>query len=338
MPYRSSFFSFSATCLRPRLRRTVLGAVMCAVGMMALPGAQAQTAYPNKPVTLLVPFPPGSATDAIGRALAAVVSKSIGQQVVVENRAGAAGTLAAGSLAQSNNPDGYTIAIAPASLFRVPHLQKVGYDPIKDLTYIMNFSGYTFSLVVPESSAWKTLPEFIEFAKANPGKVSVGASGTGSSGHVATVVLSQKSGADLTFVPFKGGSEVLAAFVGGHINSVIDGGWAQVEKQGKGRVLVTFQEKRIPRLPNVPTAREAGYDMVAASPIGLVGPKGMDPKVVKVLHDAFRAALSDPTYKRHLETYDLDDAYLSGEDYQKLAARLWVDEKRNVDMLGMKPQ
>jgi tripartite-type tricarboxylate transporter receptor subunit TctC len=91
-------------------------------------------------------------------------------------------------------------------------------------------------------------------------------------------------------------------------------------------------------LPNVPTAREAGFDMVAASPIGLVGPKGMDPKVVKVLHDAFRAALSDPTYKRHLETYDLDDAYLSGEDYQKLATRLWADEKRNVDMLGMKPQ
>jgi tripartite-type tricarboxylate transporter receptor subunit TctC len=196
------------------LRRTLLGVAMLTAGMMAFPGAQAQSAFPNKPVTLLVPFPPGSATDAIGRALAVVVSKSIGQQVIVENRAGAAGTLAAGSLAQSNNPDGYTIAIAPASLFRIPHLQKVGYDPIKDLTYIMNFSGYTFSLVVPESSAWKTLPEFIDYAKANPGKVSVGASGTGSSGHVATVVLSQKSGAELTFVPFKGGSEVLAAFVG----------------------------------------------------------------------------------------------------------------------------
>ena len=119
MSYRVPFRSFSDACLSPRLRRGVLGAVLCAVGMMALPGAQAQTAYPAKPVTLLVPFPPGSATDAIGRALAAVVSKTLGQQVIVENRAGAAGTLAAGSLAQSNNPDGYTVAIAPASLFRI---------------------------------------------------------------------------------------------------------------------------------------------------------------------------------------------------------------------------
>jgi tripartite-type tricarboxylate transporter receptor subunit TctC len=328
-------FSFSLP-----VRRVLLGALACsAAGFGVLPAiAQAQAQpFPSKPVTLLVPFPPGAATDAVARALAVPLAKSLGQTVVVENKAGAAGTMAASIVAQSSNPDGYTVAIAPATIFRVPHLQKVPYDTMKDLTFIMNFSGYTFSLVVAESLGVKTVPEFVTWAKANPGKISIGASGAGSTGHIATHMLGQKSSTDLTFVPFKGGAEVLSAFVGGHINSVIDGGWAQIEKQGKGRVLMTFQEKRIPRLPNVPTARESGYDIVSISPIGLVGPKGMDPKVVRIWHDAMRAALSDPAYRKLLELHDLEDAYMSGEDYQKLAARLWVDEKKNFDMIGMKP-
>ena len=314
-------------------------AALSVLGMAGLTGAGAQAqGFPTRTVTLMVPFPPGSATDAVARALAPQASKALGQPVVVENRPGAAGTMAASIVAQSNSPDGHTIAIAPASIFRVPHVQKVNYDPLRDLTYIMGFSAYTFSLVVPESSPWKTMADFIAFAKANPGRIQIGASGTGSTGHVVTHFLSLKTGAELTFVPFKGGSEVLQAFIGGHINAVIDGGWAQIETQGKGRVLVTFQDKRVPRLPDVPTAREAGFDLVASSPIGLVGPKGMDPRVVKVLHDAFRGALADPTYRKFLETYDLVDAYLPGDEYQKLGARLWVEEKRNFDALGFKAQ
>ena len=253
----------------------------------------------------------------------------------MENRPGAAGTLASGVIAQSTNPDGYQLAIAPATLFKVPHQQKVSYDPMKDLTYIMNFSGYTFALVVPESSPWKTFQEFAAYAKANPGKINVGSSGAGSTGHACTIKLAQKFGTEITHVPFKGGSEVLQAFVGGHINAVIDGGWAQVEKQGKGRVLLAFTEKRIARLPDVPTAVEAGIDFVARSPIGLVGPKGMDPKVVTIIHDAFKAALTDPAYRRHLETYDLEDAYLSGEAYTGLARRMWVDERKILEELGL---
>jgi tripartite-type tricarboxylate transporter receptor subunit TctC len=318
-------------------RAALLLAVGALTTALCAPVAQAQS-FPTKPVTLVVPFPPGSATDAMARQMAVSAAKALGQQVIVENRPGAAGTMAAGLLAQSNNPDGYTVAIAPASLFRVPHVQKVAYDPIKDLTYIMNFSGYTFALVVPESSPWKNPKDFIDYAKANPGKVLVGASGAGSSGHVATFFLAKQSGAEITFVPFKGGAEVLQAFVGGHINAVIDGGWAQIEKQGKGRTLMMFQEKRQPRLPDVPTAREAGFDVVASSPIGLVGPKGIDPKVVAVLHDAFKSTLTDPAYKKILETYDLADAYMTGEDYFKLASKLYVDEKRNVEALGLKGQ
>ena len=321
----------------PSGRRQVLAAALATfAGAVASP-ARAQV-FPNKPVTLMVPFPPGSATDAVARALGPQAAKALGQQVIVENRPGAAGTMAASIVAQSNNPDGYTIAIAPASIFRVPHVQKVNYDPLKDLTYIMGFSAYTFSLVVSESLPVRSMTEFVAYAKANPGRIQVGASGAGSTGHVVTFLLNKLAGIDLTFVPFKGGSEVLQAFVGGHINAVIDGGWAQIEKQGKGRVIVTFQERRIARLPDVPTAREAGFDLVASSPIGLVGPRGMDPRVVRTLHDAFRGALADPTYRKFLETYDLVDAYLPADEYQKLGARLWVDEKRNFDAIGFKGQ
>lgn len=345
-PTRSpSVFRLSAGQVLNRRRaatavRGLLAAGLAWVGLAAgLPMlAHAQPAFPSKPVTLLVPFPPGAATDAIARALAVPLAKHLGQQVIVENRPGAAGTMAASMVAQSSATDGHTVAISPATIFRVPHLQKVPYDTMKDLTFIMNFSGYTFSLVVADSTGIKSVPEFVAYAKANPGKVSIGASGSGSTGHIATHMLGQKTGTDLTFVPFKGGSEVLGAFVGGHINSVIDGGWAQIEKQGKGRVLMTFQEKRIPRLPNVPTAREAGYDIVSISPIGLVGPKNMDPRAVRAWHDAMKASLADPAYRRLLDLHDLEDAYLSGDDYLKLAQRLWVDEKKNFDMIGMKPQ
>lgn len=328
--------------LSPPTRRATIGSMLVALTLGAVAPAvalaQAGTGFPTKPVTLLVPFPPGAATDAVARALAVPLAKHLGQQVIVENRPGAAGTVASSMVAQSSATDGHTVAIAPATIFRVPHLQKVPYDTMKDLTFIMNFSGYTFSLVVAESTGIKSVPEFVAYAKANPGKINIGASGAGSTGNIATHLLGQKTGTDLTFVPFKGGAEVLSAFVGGHINAVIDGGWAQIEKQGKGRVLMTFQEKRIGRLPNVPTAREAGYDIVSISPIGLVGPKGMDPKAVKAWHDALKASLSDPAYRRLLELHDLEDAYLSGDDYRKLAARLWVDEKKNFDMIGMKPQ
>ncbi len=317
---------------------SLLAAVALAATGPVLAQAPAAGAYPARTITLLVPFPPGSATDAAVRALAPAAGKTLGQTVVVENRPGAGGTLAAGQLALNGTPDGYTLAVAPATLFKVPHLQKVPYDPMTGLNYVMAFSAYTFALVVPEASPWKTWQEFAAYAKANPGKVNVGTTGTGSSGHVAIHMLAQKTGADLNFIPYKGGSEVLQAFVGGHINAVIDGGWAQVERQGKGRVLLAFTDKRLPRLPNVPTARESGIDLVANSPIGIVVPKGVDPKILRTLHDAFKGALADPTYRKHLETFDLDDAYLSGEDYFKLASRLWVDEKRNLDALGLTGQ
>ena len=206
--------------------------------------AMAEAKYPSKPVTLLLPFPPGSATDSMMRAMQPVLAKTLGQTVVIENRPGAAGTMAAGLLAQSRQADGYQLAVAPSTLFKVPHLQKVPYDPLKDLTYVVGFSAYTFGLVVPGNSPWKTLDDFVAAAKAAPQPLSIATTGTGSSGHAATVLLAKAKGIKLQSVPFKGGSEVLQAFMGGHVAGMLDGGWAQGVRQGGGRALVTFTAKR----------------------------------------------------------------------------------------------
>ena len=316
-------------------RRTLCTAL--ALGSLCLGAmpALADSAYPSKPITMLVPFPPGSATDSMLRAMAPVLAKHLGQNVIIENKPGASGTMAAAMLAQSKLPDGYQLAVAPATLFKVPHLQKVPYNPMTDLSYIVAFAAYTYGLVVPGDAPYKTLAEFVAAAKVSPKPITVATTGTGSSGHMATVELAKRTGIKLESVPFKGGSEGLAAFMGGHVQSDIDGNWAQVVRQGKGRALVTFSDKRLD--PNVPTARELGYDVVARSPIGLVGPKGMDPKVMQKIQDAVKEAMADANVKKALETYDLGNTFLTGAEYRKVAEFMWVDEKKNLENLGLLP-
>ena len=316
-------------------RRTLCTAL--ALGSLCLGAmpALADSAYPSKPITMLVPFPPGSATDSMLRAMAPVLAKHLGQNVIIENKPGASGTMAAAMLAQSKLPDGYQLAVAPATLFKVPHLQKVPYNPMTDLSYIVAFAAYTYGLVVPGDAPYKTLAEFVAAAKVSPKPITVATTGTGSSGHMATVELAKRTGIKLESVPFKGGSEGLAAFMGGHVQSDIDGNWAQVVRQGKGRALVTFSDKRLD--PNVPTARELGYDVVARSPIGLVGPKGMDPKVMQKIQDAVKEAMADAKVKQALETYDLGNTFLTGAEYRKVAEFMWVDEKKNLENLGLLP-
>jgi tripartite-type tricarboxylate transporter receptor subunit TctC len=280
-----------------------------------------------------VPFPPGSATDSMMRAMAPVLSKSLGQHVIVDNRPGAGGTMAAAFMAQSRQNDGYQLAVAPITLFMVPHMQKVPYDPMKDLTYVVGFAAYTYGLVVPGDSPVKTLDQFVASAKAAPQPITVANTGAGSPGHTATVLLAQKMGIKLEAIPYKGGAEMVPAFKGGHVQSVLDGGWAAAVRQAGGRALITFTDKRM--APDVPTAREAGIDLVIESPIGLVGPKGMDPKVVEKIQNAVQGAMGDANLKKAMATFDVTDNYLSSADYRKVAERLWVSERKNLEMFGL---
>ncbi len=328
---------------QPEWRKPLRGAMrwLCAALLLMLailaspPTARADT-YPVKPITLILPFPPGGPTDVQIRALAQAASKDLGQPMVVVNRPGVGGTLGPASMAQTAGPDGYTISLVVGTLFRYPHLMKVSYDPTTDFTYLICLTGYTYGIVVRQDAPWMTLQDLLADAKKRPGAISYGSTGRGSSGHIAMERLARDAGVRFNFVPFKGGSEEVTSLLGGHLDAFNDPGWGPLLESGKIRVLATLGQTRLQRWPQIPTLKELGHDIVVRSLIGLVGPKGMDPKVVKVLHGAFRKAMNDPAYVRALEQNDQVSVYMSSEDYTRYAVEQTAREKLFVQELGIK--
>jgi tripartite-type tricarboxylate transporter receptor subunit TctC len=262
--------------------------------------------------------------------------KALNQRMVPINKPGVGATLAASAMAQTAASDGYTLSMVAANIFRMPHLQKTAYDPRKDFTYIIGLTNYRYGLVVRADARWKSLEEFLAYAKANPGKVTYASVGIGSSGHIAMEKLGKAAGVQFTFAPYKGGSEEMMALLGGNVDAVLDPGWGQYAVAGKVRALAIVGESRFPRFKEVPTLKERGYDITASSQVGIVGPKGMDPVIVKRLHDAFRIATQAPAYAKSLEAIDLEDVYLSSEQYAKFAAEQYEREKSSVRELGIK--
>jgi tripartite-type tricarboxylate transporter receptor subunit TctC len=293
--------------------------------------------FPERPVTLIVPWSAGGGTDIALRSLADAVTKHLGQRVIIENRGGAAGTLGASHMAAGVKPDGYMITQIPLGVFRLPHMQKTNFDPLTDFTYIIGLTGYTFGVVVRADSPWKTWQEFIAYAKANPGKVTYSTPGYGTSLHITMEEIAQREGIQWLQVPFKGNADATAALMGGHVMASADStGWGEFVDAGKFRLLVTWGAQRTKRWPNVPILKEVGYDIVSNSPYGLAGPKGMDQKVVKILHDAFRKAIDEPAYQKTLERLDQENYYLSTEDYAKWAKKTFEDEKVFIERMGLK--
>jgi tripartite-type tricarboxylate transporter receptor subunit TctC len=316
-------------------RRTVLAAAAAAA---VLPHAVARAqAFPSRSISIYVAFPAGGPTDQFFRALAEGATKTLGQTVIVENKPGAGGTLAPIAV-KALKPDGYVVAQMPLGVFRIPHMQKAPqFDPIKDFTYIINLTGYTFGLVVTASSPWKTVKDFIDDARRNPGKIDYGSTGTGTTPHLVMEELAQKAGVKLSHVPYKGSADLMAAMLGGHIQAASDStGWAPHVEAGKLRLLATFGPKRTKRWPDVPTLTELGYDTVSESPFGLAGPAGMDPAVVRTLHDAFKKALEEPKVTVLLDRLDQPLVYMSAEDYTKFAKQTYEAERATVERLGLK--
>src|SRR4051812_27011232 len=316
------------------MRRLLLAAAFIAFGGIA----QAQQ-FPSRSVTLIVPWPPGGSTDIAMRALAQATEKHLGQSIVIENRPGAAGTLGPSNMAGTARPDGYTVAQLPISIFRIPYIQKTTFDPAKDFTYVVHLTGYTFGAVVRADAPWKTFNELIEYARANPGKVNYGTPGSGSSLHITMEQIAKAKGIKWTQVPFKGGADNMNALLGGHIDVTTDStGWAELVNAGKFRLLVTWGAERTKNWPNVPTLKEVGIDMVSNSPFGIGGPKGMDPAVVQVLHDAFKKGMEEQFYRNTIVKLDMEPYYLGTADYHAYAMQQVTEQKQLVEELGLKQQ
>lgn len=322
---------------RSLLKTASAGATLAAAGPLNLTQAWAQSAFPARPVTLYCAFPAGGPTDQVFRALAESASKMLNQQVIVENKPGAGGILGAVALMNAK-PDGYTLAQMPLGVFRIPHMQaKPAFNPVNDFSYVINLTGYTFGLVVPSSSPIKSVKDLIDYAKANPDKLTYGSTGTGTSPHLAIEEFAQRAGIKLVHVPYKGSADLMIAVIGGQVMAASDStGWAPHVEAGKLRLLATYGSQRTKRWPNVPTLTELGYSTVSDSPFGLAGPKGMDPAVVKVLHDAFRKSLDDPKVLGVLERFDQPVTYLSSDDYAKFARSTFESEKQTIERLGLK--
>jgi tripartite-type tricarboxylate transporter receptor subunit TctC len=316
-------------------RRTLL-AVAGACIMPAFSFAQGN--FPTRPITLLVPWPAGGATDITLRLLAELAGKSLGQRVVVENRAGAGGTLAM-PLLQQASADGYTLAQLPYPVLRAPYVQKVAWDPIRDTTPIIQISGVTFGVVVPTASPFKTFDDLLHFAASKPGELTISTNGQGTTPHVVLDEIFGRKKLSYIHVPYKGTAEQMLAVSSGHLMAGVNSnGFAPFVDSGKLRLLTTFGEQRSQRWSHVPTLKELGYGIVAMSPYGLVGPRGMEQQTVRVLHDAFKTALFDAQHIAELAKYEQEPNYLNSNDYGTALKEAYLAERRNVERLGLGKQ
>ncbi len=314
-------------------RRHLIQIVAAGLAATSL-GVHAQ-AFPVKPIRLLIAFPAGGPTDITMRQLADNAGKILGHPVIVENKPGAGGTLPAQQL-QTSQADGYTLAQVPLGVFRLPYTTKINWDPVKDLNYIINVTGYAFGIVVPADSPMKNWNDFVAYAKANPGKLSYGSTGTLTSPHLTTELIAQKLGLQLNHIPYKGSAELAGAITGGHIMAAADStGFAPLVQAGKIRVLNTWGAKRLDKFPDAPTLKELGLDIVQNSPFGIAAPRDTPPDVVKKLHDGFKKAMEEPSYVAALARYDMLPDYMDSAQYRRFAQETFNREKALVEKLGL---
>ena len=316
-------------------RRRVVVSAAALIALPALAGAQNGDAFPSKPITLWVPWPAGGGTDGTMRVLAEAAGRHLGQRVNIENRSGAGGTLVMPVL-QNAAPDGYTIAQMPQPVFRAPWMQKVLWDPIRDTTPILQLSGVTFGLVTNAGSGIKSIDDIFAFARTHPSALTVATNGNGTTPHLLMDQLMASKGLTYTHVPYKGTAEQMLSVAAGNVDvGVNSSGFAPHVEGGKLRLLAVFNEQRSKRWPQTPTMKELGFPLVASSPYGLAGPKGMPPDVVRKLHDAFKLALFDAAHVAELEKYDQQPDYLDSEAYGRAMKEAYAAEKKNVERLGL---
>src|SRR5260370_3418127 len=215
-----------------------------ALGLVLPLSAMAQE-FPSRPITLICPWPAGGSTDTHLRRFAEIAAKYVGQPVLIENRPGGGGTIGPGPVPHTATPDGYTLPQTHMGAFRIPHMQKLPWDPVRDFTYIIGLSGYTFGVVVKSDSPFKSFRDLLDYARAHPGKMSYGSTGTGTSPHLLMEEVASKAGVQFLHVPFKGNADSTQALLGGHITAHEGGArWGRVVRPGSLPLLATLRQQR----------------------------------------------------------------------------------------------
>jgi len=299
----------------------------------ALPGAAFAQSFPQRPVTLIVPYAAGGTTDILARALAEHMGRTLKQPVVIENRPGANGTMGAQRMKQAR-PDGYTLTMVPLGVFRQPYLEKVQYDPVKDLSYVSMVAGYSYAIAVRADSPVQNIQQLVEQSKNGKQGVFYGISALYSVNHALMAQLGQLTGAKWTAVPFKGDSESINALLGGQIQAIsVTNTVVPFVQAGQVRVLATVGDKRTKEFAQAPTLLESGYKLSVRSPLGIAGPAGLPADVVGALDAAVRAAVNDPAFQATADRYGIELTYQGPAEYTDYARKTAVGEKDIVELM-----
>lgn len=298
--------------------------------------AEPPAAFPSRPITLIVPWPAGGATDISMRILGELAARQLGQPVVVENRPGAAGTLVAPAL-RSAPPDGYTIGQLPITLYRFPFLQRVPWEPLRDIAPVIQISGVTFGIVVAAESPFHSMQDMIAWARAYPNRLTVGSTGMGTTAHLAMEEVMGSEGVSYIHVPYKGTADQMLAVAGQTLMAGVNStGFSPYVDAGRLRLLAVFSAERSKRWPTVPTMKELGYaNAVHNSPYGIGAPAAVDPAVLKKLHDAFKNAMFEPQHLQEIAKYDQEPAYLGTADYARKLHEVSARERLLLARLGL---
>ncbi len=301
--------------------------------------ARAQSRFPDKPITLIIPFTAGGATDVQMRSLAEAASRAFGQSVVLENRPGGGSVLGVSAVARAR-PDGYTLAQMLLPAMRLPFMQRMPFNPRTDFTPIMHVTGYTFGVIVKADRPWRSWADLVAEMRRRPGEIRWGNTGANGTPHLTNVDLAEREKVDVIHVPFRGESDATPQLLGGHIECASTGtGSGELVLQDQLRFLNFWTRERVKRFPQVPVLGELGYPgMTVTSPYGIVGPAGMDPAVVAALHEGFRKAQFDPTHLAVLDRLDMPNEYLGPADYAVFMQRTINEEEARVKRLGLDRQ
>jgi tripartite-type tricarboxylate transporter receptor subunit TctC len=283
--------------------------------------AAAQSDYPSKPITMIVPFPPGGVADITARPVAEAMGRHLKQPVVVENKSGAGGGVGMAYVAKAR-PDGYTILMALSSISIIPEADKVlGRDPMFQLNQLVPIARFTADptvLAVRADSPYRSVKDLVEAAKKSPGTIPYGSSGNYGTMHVPMEMLMASAGAKMLHVPFTGAGPAVVALLGGNVAALSTGPSTIMGhlKAGKIRVLATWGESRHPALPDVPTLKELGYDAQFSQWTGIFVPAGTPEPIVAKLREAARAAAQDPTFQSALAKVETPIQYLDQPQFR----------------------
>ena len=316
-------------------RRRWLQTAAAGAAALAAPALRAQD-WPARPIRLVCPWTAGGSIDGVMRTMGQSVGRILGTTVVVDNKPGASGTLGAIEMVNAR-PDGYTLTQIPPATFSLPAMQKVQFDPLKDITYIIGLAGSTNGLVARSDGPVKSIRELVESSRANPGSFTYSSPGVGTFAQLAAEDFAQKAGIRLQHIPYKGDADALQAVLAGQVLAVSSStSWAPHVDNGTLRLLANYGTTRIKRWPNAPTLRETGYETVFTdSPYGIGGPRGMDPAIVLRLHNAFRQALEDPAVLALLDRNDMPVIYQDTAAFTRYAAQTLAARKAIIDRLGL---